>query len=68
MSIMKSCTHRWEIVSEHIETSSYKHSLNMLQAVGGEMSNLNQLNQDGTHILILTCPRCGKLDKTVTKI
>ena len=68
----KQCNHQWKVQTDKITESTFEHSIKVANSVArpGSSANLpHQLCCDTRkHILIMTCEKCGKVNKTITNL
>lgn len=60
------CKHDWEAIIDRAEPSELQKILSLGQKFSAD--SLPSHAMQSTHIAILKCKKCGKLDKTVTRI
>ena len=66
-----SCDHQWVVVKEERIPSPHERQLRTIRELGATKWSMGTVPEDAffdTYILILRCPLCGKLDKTVRKV
>ena len=63
--LFKKCLHQWEVKSNKILKSAYEQV-----DTNGHIYSLKRPPNDFfsiTHICIMVCTKCGKVDKTITR-
>jgi len=61
--MFKKCKHDWEVKSEKFVPAL----INVLVEQGSRMKNIPLSVLESTHIVIMVCKKCGKIDKTITR-
>ena len=59
------CKHKWKLLAEHTEKSLVE---KVILEGGGTMEGVGRDATKGTHVVVLGCELCGKLDKTITRV
>jgi len=61
------CSHQWKKESDTTLPSAYEQSRAGKQNLSESTARIPYWAFAKTHILVLVCTQCGKIDKTVTK-
>lgn len=63
------CKHEWEVVADKVTEAPIEVALKSLDLAQGEVNIPHKMcRTDRKSITILTCKKCGKVDKTIVAL
>ena len=63
------CKHEWSVIVDKVTESPFQNAVGCLEAKGYNVDIPHQMCQtERQSITILSCVKCGKVDKTIVKL